>query len=57
MNNVKRLFLMIMLAFTVSIASLPAMAMICKDKGGTSDYCTSECSGLIPVLFPFLICF
>ncbi|SUE97819.1 Uncharacterised protein [Salmonella enterica] len=56
MNRVKRLFLMIILALSVSIVSLPAMALVCEDKGGSLGDCALECSGLGILIFPYIFC-
>lgn len=56
MNRVKRLFMMIILAISVSIVSIPAMALVCEDKGGTLGDCALECSGLGILIFPYIFC-
>ncbi|EBG4357235.1 hypothetical protein S451_13245 [Salmonella enterica subsp. enterica] len=56
MNRVKRLFLMLILALSVSIVSMPAMALVCEDKGGSLGDCARECSGLGILIFPYIFC-
>lgn len=56
MNRVKRLFLMIILAFSISIVSLPAMALVCEDKGGLLADCALQCGGLSIMIFPYIFC-
>lgn len=56
MNRVKCLFLMIILAFSISIVSLPAMALVCEDKGGSLADCALQCGGLSIMIFPYIFC-
>lgn len=56
MNRVKRLIIMVILALSVSIVSIPAMALVCEDKGGSLGDCALECSGLGILIFPYIFC-
>lgn len=56
MNRVKRLFLMFILALSLSIVSLPAMALVCEDKGGSLGDCARKCSGFGIFIFPYIFC-
>lgn len=56
MNRVNRLFLMIILALSLSFVSIPVMALVCEDKGGALGDCALECSGLGLMIFPYIFC-